>query len=102
MARRLPMPTEQSPQVTDLQVLGELVRNARARAQLRIDDAAAISGVSSDLLSRLERGHPVTSDKLLAVLSSLGLTVLMVDHVQAGQIDAFLSNHALKHRSHGT
>lgn len=102
MARQLPLPTEQSPQVTNLQVLGKLVRNARARAQLRIDDAAAISGVSSDLLSRLERGHPVTSDKLLAVLSSLGLTVLMVDHIQAGRIDAFLSNHAPKHHSDGT
>lgn len=101
MARRLPLLTDQSPQVTNLREIGALVRNARAKAQLRIDDAAAISGVSSDLLSRLERGHPVTSDKLLAVLSSLGLTVLMVDHVQASQIRTLLSHLAPETRPDG-
>jgi transcriptional regulator with XRE-family HTH domain len=99
MARRLPLPTETTPRVTNLQELGELVRSARARAQLRIDDAAAVSGVSSDLLSRLEHGRPVTSDKLLAVLSSLGLAVLMVDHVRASQIEMLLaSKHAPENR----
>ena len=91
MARRLPLPTESTPRVTNLQKLGELVRSARAQAQLRIDDAAAVSGVSSDLLSRLEHGRPVTSDKLLAVLSSLGLAVLVVDHVQASQLERLLA-----------
>lgn len=93
MARHLPIPTERAPRVADLQALGALVRSARGRAQLRIDDAAAVSGVSSDLLSRLERGRPVTSDKLLAVLSSLGLVVLVVDHVQASQVENLLAPH---------
>lgn len=93
MARHLPIPAERAPRVADLQALGALVRSARGRAQLRIDDAAAVSGVSSDLLSRLERGRPVTSDKLLAVLSSLGLVVLVVDHEQASQVENLLAPH---------
>lgn len=91
MTRRLPAPAEHSPNVTNALELGELVRSARGRAQMRIDDAAAVSGVSVDLLSRLERGRPVTSDKLLAVLSSLGLSVLVVDQVQASRIERILT-----------
>jgi transcriptional regulator with XRE-family HTH domain len=98
MARRLPIPTEHAPRVTNLQELGELVRSARARAQLRIDDAGAVSGVSSDLLSRLEHGRPVTSDKLLAVLSSLGLAVLVVDHVRASRMESLLAKDARENR----
>lgn len=91
MSRRLPTPADHSPTVTTALQLGELVRSARGRAQLRIDDAAALSGVSVDLLSRLERGRPVTSDKLLAVLSSLGLSVLVIDRVQASRIEHILT-----------
>ena len=91
MSRRLPTPADHSPTVTTALQLGELVRSARGRAQLRIDDAAALSGVSVDLLSRLERGRPVTSDKLLAVLSSLGLSVLVIDRVQASRIEHMLT-----------
>jgi transcriptional regulator with XRE-family HTH domain len=77
--------------VKNLAELGQLVRSARARAQLRIDDAAAVSGVSSDLLSRMERGRPVTTEKLLAVLSSLGLAMLVVDEIAAGRIESNVS-----------
>lgn len=91
MTRRLPTPAEHSPKVTNPMELGGMVRSARGRAMLRIDDAAALSGVSVDLLSRLERGRPVTSDKLLAVLSSLGLSVLVIDRVQASRIEHILT-----------
>jgi transcriptional regulator with XRE-family HTH domain len=93
MPRRLPSPTDSAPRVASLQQLGDAVRSARARAQLRIDDAAAVSGVSPDLLSRLERGRPVTSDKLLAVLESLGLALLVVDQVQAERLERELPDH---------
>ena len=58
--------------------LGALVR-ARRRAQLlRIDDASALSGVSVDLLSRLENGKgSVRLDKLLTVLDGLGLALVV-------------------------
>jgi transcriptional regulator with XRE-family HTH domain len=80
--------------VNNLLELGALVRSARARAQMRIDDAAGISGVSNDLLSRLENGRPVTTDKFLAVLSSLGLAVLVVDQVEASRIVNLVAKHA--------
>ena len=58
--------------------LGPAVR-ARRRAQaLRIDDAAALIGVSVDLLSRLENGKgSVRVDKLLSVLDGLGLMLVV-------------------------
>ena len=58
--------------------LGPAIR-ARRRAQaLRIDDAASLSGVSVDLLSRLENGKgSVRVDKLLTVLDALGLAVVV-------------------------
>lgn len=86
MPRTLPIAVDASPHVKTLAELGTLVRSARARARLRIDDAAQLAGVSADLLSRLEHGKPVTADKLLAVLSSLGLTMLLVDAVEAQQM----------------
>jgi transcriptional regulator with XRE-family HTH domain len=58
--------------------IGPVVR-ARRRAQgLRIDDAAALTGVSVDLLSRLENGKgAVRLDKLLTVLDGLGLALVI-------------------------
>jgi transcriptional regulator with XRE-family HTH domain len=79
MARNLPpFDPQLKPTVSDLPDLGKLVRNRRAKAKLRIDDAAALCGVSGDVLSRLENGKPVTADKLLLVLDGLGLRMLVV------------------------
>ena len=58
--------------------LGTVVRARRRQQSLRIDDAAALSGVSVDLLSRLENGKgSVRFDKLLSVLDGLGLTLIV-------------------------
>lgn len=64
--------------ITEASAIGPVIR-ARRRAQaLRIDDAASLSGVSVDLLSRLENGKgSVRLDKLLAVLDSLGLALVL-------------------------
>jgi len=60
--------------------LGEIVRHRRKRSGLRIDDAAALSGVSVDLLSRLENGKSgVATDRLLKVLDAMGLALAVVD-----------------------
>ena len=58
--------------VREIADLGKLVRNQRALISMRIDDAAALCGVSSDVLSRLENGKPVT----LAALCGVSLLVL--------------------------
>lgn len=58
--------------------LGPAVRARRREQSLRIDDAAALSGVSVDLLSRLENGKgSVRLDKLLTVLDGLGLALVL-------------------------
>jgi len=80
MARTLPKPLEeQNPVASDLQALGRLIRNRRAHSMLRIDDAAALIGVSKDTLSRLENGRAVSTDKLMKVAQGLGLTFFVMD-----------------------
>jgi transcriptional regulator with XRE-family HTH domain len=79
MARKLPVVTPHiSWNVKDIPALGQLVRNQRALNAIRIDDAAALCGVSSNVLSRLENGKPVTLDKLLLILQGLGLHMLVL------------------------
>lgn len=63
--------------------IGLQIRAHRKKQGLRIDDAAALNGVSVDLLSRLENGAGgVRTDKLLAVLDGLGLALIIApkDH----------------------
>ncbi|HZX25648.1 MAG TPA: helix-turn-helix domain-containing protein [Telluria sp.] len=58
--------------------IGAQVRAHRKKQALRIDDAAALNGVSVDLMSRLENGSgSVRTDKLLAVLDGLGLAMII-------------------------
>jgi transcriptional regulator with XRE-family HTH domain len=69
--------------VRSLQDLGRLVRAQRRSSGLRIDDAAALCGVSVDLLSRLENGHSgVSSERLLKVLDGLGLAMAILSKMQ--------------------
>lgn len=83
MTRRLPSSDSLAdPRIGALADLGRVVRAARARGALRIDDAAAFAGVSPDMLSRLENGKPVTTDRLLKVLESLGLEMWVVPKSQ--------------------
>lgn len=58
--------------------IGRLVRAQRKRQGLRIDDAAAFTHVSVDLLSRLENGKgSVGLEKVLSVLDGLGLCLVV-------------------------
>jgi transcriptional regulator with XRE-family HTH domain len=60
--------------------LGRCIREKRKASGLRIDDAAALCGVSVDLLSRLENGKSgVATDRVLKVLDGLGLAILVRD-----------------------
>ncbi len=70
--------TSVTTQSTTLPMIGHAVRASRTESGLRIDDAAALCGVSVGLLSRLENGKPVGLDKLLKVLDGLGLSLLLV------------------------
>lgn len=86
MARKLPpVDPALSPLALGLPELGRIARNARAQGGFRIDDAAQLAGVSSDLVSRLENGKPVTTDKLLKLLDTMGLALLVLPQAQAAQ-----------------
>ncbi len=73
--------------VDSLSDLGRLIREQRRASGLRIDDAAALCGVSVDLLSRLENGHSgVGTGRLLKVLDGLGLAIVVVDKSTLGNM----------------
>ncbi len=75
--------------VRELADLGRQVRATRKLQGLRIDDAAALNGVSVDLLSRLENGAGgIRTDKLLAVLDGLGMALVIApkDHELLGHL----------------
>jgi transcriptional regulator with XRE-family HTH domain len=70
-----------------LQALGRVIRAKRKASALRIDDAAALCGVSVDLLSRLENGKSgVSTERVLRVLDRLGLAMLVVDKEKVARI----------------
>jgi len=87
--------------------IGETVRARRREQALRIDDAAALLGVSVDLLSRLENSKgSVRVDKLLSVLDGLGLTLVLapkehpwlvgvVDHLRGRTQESVMSDENL-------
>ncbi len=71
------------PSVTSLAALGRIVRTQRRASGLRIDDAAALCGVSVDLLSRLENGRSgISTDRLMKVLDALGLAMVVIDKAE--------------------
>lgn len=88
MPRKLPLfHKDAKSQVRTMEDLGYVVRNQRAGSNLRIDDAAALCTVSSDLFSRLENGKPVTVDKLFKVLNGLGLRMLIVASAKIPELE---------------
>lgn len=76
--RLLPSVPVSTLPIADTKALGALVRSVRLAQGFRIDDMAAFCGVSQDLMSRLENGRPVTSEKLLQVLHRMGLAMLVL------------------------
>lgn len=70
-------------EVGSLAELGMAVRRSRKAQQLRIDDAAGLCGVSTDVLSRLENGIPITTNRLLLILKGLGMQLAVADPMRA-------------------
>lgn len=72
-----------------MEELGRVIREQRRANGLRIDDAAALCGVSVDLLSRLENGNSgVSTGRLLKVLDGLGLALVAVDKARLRRVIA--------------
>jgi DNA-binding transcriptional regulator YiaG len=65
-----------------------LIKAMRNKQSLRIDDAAALCGVSVALLSALESssGRSVGVDKVLNILDQLGLALVITDKSKARDI----------------
>ena len=98
MPHPLPKPViAATPQVADAGAIGRAVRAQRLTAGLRIDDAAALCGVSVTVLSRLENAtSAVTTKSLFKILDGLGLTLLILDKLEVSQVLATLSRQARK------
>jgi transcriptional regulator with XRE-family HTH domain len=75
MARQIEImatPQQKGPLTPEL--LGRFVRAKRTQARLRIDDAAALCGVSVETISKIETAKAgVRMESLFKVLSGLGI-----------------------------
>lgn len=79
-------PLPESPSIETAAEFGAFIRSLRTRHQLRIDDAAALCGVSVQLLSDLENGsRSVGLDKALMVAKQLGVALLAVPRSELPQ-----------------
>jgi transcriptional regulator with XRE-family HTH domain len=79
----------------DANALGQAVRAQRLTAGLRIDDAAALCGVSVTVLSRLENAASgISTQNLFKVLDGLGLTLFAFSKAHIPQTLANLSRPA--------
>lgn len=94
MARKIrPQPLPESPIVDSLETFGAFVRSQRTQQQLRIDDAAALCGVSVQLLSDLENGkRSVGLDKALGVAQQLGLSLLAIPKSEQPRVIATITH----------
>lgn len=74
-----PRHVQETPVVVDgRNQLGSYLRMVRKEQGMRIDDAAALFGVSVDMLSRAENTKgTVRLDKVLAILDGLGLAMVV-------------------------
>lgn len=89
MARNFKIPPHKSISlVTNQADIGLMIKAMRNKQSLRIDDAAALCGVSVALLSALENdsGRSVGVDKVLNILDQLGLTLVITDKSKARDI----------------
>jgi len=81
MARTItPTPLPDKATIDSVAEFGAYIRSLRTQQGLRIDDAAALCGVSVSLLSALENGtsRSVGLEKALSVARQLGLSLLAV------------------------
>lgn len=77
--------------MADAVTLGRAVRAQRLAAGLRIDDAAALCGVSVTVLSRLENAvSGISTKNLFKVLDGLGMALLVVAKGEVAQVVAAL------------
>ncbi|QKE40753.1 MAG: helix-turn-helix domain-containing protein [Ferrovum myxofaciens] len=80
-------PPLSTPEVKTLGDLGRHVRHRRTKSGLRIDDAAALCGVASGSMSKLENGQVgMSTDKLLRILDGLGLVLMVVPREDVGEL----------------
>ncbi|MCX7192915.1 MAG: helix-turn-helix transcriptional regulator [Proteobacteria bacterium] len=64
--------------IRDAETLGQVIRERRKLAGVRIDDAAALCGIAVSTLSAMENGsRPAGIDKILPVLEKLGLRLIV-------------------------
>jgi len=97
MARTITqLPLPESPIVDSVEAFGAFIRSLRTQQQLRIDDAAALCGVSVQLLSDLENGkRSVGLDKALAVAQQLGLSLLAIPKSELPQTITAIKSQSL-------
>lgn len=80
MAKRIKaLPTPDLDVNLSSELLGLAIRAKRTQSQLRLEDAAALCGVSKQTLTNVERGEGTTQmDLVLQICSGLGIYLRIV------------------------
>lgn len=80
MAKRIKlMPTPDLNQPLSLELLGQAIRARRTQSQLRLEDTAALCGVSKQTLMNIEHGEGSSQmSTILQICSGLGIKLCIL------------------------
>lgn len=78
MKQITPKETPDLNQKLDQILLGKAIRARRTQSKLKLDETAALCGVSKQTLSNIENGHATTQiDSILQVCAGLGVQLFV-------------------------
>jgi transcriptional regulator with XRE-family HTH domain len=88
MAKRIKaLPTPDLKKNVSPELLGQAIRAKRTQSQLRLEDAAALCGVSKQTLANVERGYGISQISLvLQICSNLGIKLRILPWVVDNEV----------------
>lgn len=71
-----PSPIPQESEISNPDILGQLIKAKRTSLGIKLRDCAALCGIGINTLSRIENGNPnTTMVSIFSVLNGLGITL---------------------------
>lgn len=81
-------PTPDLSQPLQAKLLGEAIRARRTQSNLRLEDAAALSGLAKQTLTQIEHGNESTQlGTLLQICNSLGIKLYIKPWQENDEVD---------------
>ena len=89
MAKRIKkLPTPDLSQALSPELLGLAIKARRTQSNLRLEDAAALSGVAKQTLQRIEHGQATSQlGSVLQICAALGITIAIKPWKETNEVD---------------